>query len=380
MAAPPRARALGWRDLAGQLNRDPFPRVWVLMSEDAELKEEATADIEAALARKLKVVPERHRLDPEERPLAELAAGALVGSLFATSKLVIFTRFEKAPIAQRKALLNELSSGDLHPCLTVIIQSSERALPAGVDGKGLTPFFFWPLNQQYEVETWIKATLKKFDCPASPDLPGHIFMRYGGQLGIIRAELSKARLYLSKDQKQLTPQLFDQVASQPPGEDLFRVLEDVVSGRVKQAVSGLAGLWQEGEAAQGFLPLLLKRYQQLTHAVALHEAEPDRFRETLMLLRQHRGTQNFFQQKAVEKDMGAAFVRAVAGTAFEDDLGSLKPIQVLGLAQQLPFAKPDLVRRVFRDLVQLDFKMKTSSVNPELGLEIAAARPVAQGV
>ena len=77
---------------------------------------------------------------------------------------------------------------------------------------------------------------------------------------------------------------------------------------------------------------------------------------------------------------GAAFGRAVAGTAFEDELGSLKPIQVIGLVQQLPFAKADLVRKVFRDLLHLDFKMKTSSVNPELGLEIAAARPVAREV
>ena len=380
MAAAPRARALGWRDLPGQLARDPFPRVWVLMSEDNELKEEATAEIEAALVRRVKVTPERHRLDPEERPLAELAAGALVGSLFAQAKLVIFTRFEKAPIAQRKALLNELSSGDLHPCLTVVIQSGERALPAGVEGKGLTPFFFWPLNQAYEIESWIKSTLKKYDCPASPDLPRHVFERYGGQLGIIKSELSKARLYLSKDQKVLTPALFDQVASQPPGEDLFRVLEDVVSGRVKQAIHGLAGLWQEGEQAAGFLPLLLRRYQQLTHAVALYEAEPERFRELLGLLRQHRGTQNFFQAKAVEKDMAGALASAVRGTAFEDELGSLKPMQAFGLAQQLPFAKPDLVRRVFRDLVQLDFRMKTSTVNPELGLEIAAARPVAREV
>lgn len=380
MAAAPRARALGWRDLPGQLARDPLPRVWVLMGEDPELKEEATSEIEAVLTRRLKVPPERHRLDPEERPLAELAGGALVGSLFSPSKLVIFTRFEKAPIAQRKALLNELSKGGLHPCLTVVVQSSERGLPAGVDGAGLTAFVFWPLNQAGEVQAWVKNTLKKFDCPASADLALHVYERYGSQLGIIRSELSKARLYLSREQPVLTPALFDRIACQPPGEDLFAILEDVVSGRVKHALAGLHGLWEEGEQAAGFLPLLLKRYQQLTHAVSLNEAEPDRFRETLSLLRQHRHTQNFFQQKALERDMGAAFVRAVAGSPFEGELGGLKPIQVVGIVQQLPFAKPELVRRVFRELLHLDFRMKTSSVNPELGLEIAAARPVAREV
>jgi DNA polymerase III delta subunit len=372
-------RPLGWRDLPGQLARDPMPRVWVFMGEDPVLKEEATGEVEAALVKRLKVAPERHRLDCEERPLQDLAAGALVGSLFATSKLVIFTRFDKAPIAQRKALLAELSRGELHPCLTVVIQSGERALPSGIDGVGLATFFFWPLNQAPEVQSWVKNTLRKFDCPASHDLPAHVYERYGSQLGIIGSELSKARLYLSKEQPVLTPALFDQVASQPPGEDLFRVLEDVVSGRVKHALAGLHGLWEEGEQAAGFLPLLLKRYQQLLHAVALNEAEPERFRETLSYLRQHRHTQGFFQQKALEKDIGAAFSRAVTGSAFEDELGGLKPIQVIGIVQQLPFAQPELVRRVFRDLLHLDFRMKTSSVNPELGLEIAAARPVARG-
>jgi DNA polymerase III delta subunit len=348
------------------------------MGEEAELREEATLEIEAALAKKLKVQPERHRLDCESQPLAELAAGALVGSLFAPSKLVIFTRFDKAPIAQRRALLTELGAGDLHPCLTVVIQSNERGLPAGVDGAGLTPFVFWPLNQAGEVQSWIKNLARKFDCPVSPDLPEHVWRRYGSQLGIIKAELSKARLYLSKDHKTLTPALFDQVASQPPGEDLFRVLEDVVSGRVKYAIAGLQGLWAEGESAQGFLPLLLKRYQQLVHAVALAEAEPDRFRETYAILRDLRRTTQFFQQKSLEKELGAAFTRAVSGSPFEDELGSLKPIQVVGIVQQLPGAQAELVRKVFRELLTLDFKMKTSSADPELGLEIAAARPVAK--
>jgi DNA polymerase III delta subunit len=372
-------RPLGWRDLGGQLARDPLPRVWVLLGDEHELKDDATAELTAVLEKRLGVAPERHRLDCEERPLADLAAGALVGSLFAQSKLVIFNRFEKAPIAQRKALYAELASGELHPCLTVVIHSNERALPAGVDGSGFATFMFWPLNQSAEVQGWVKAFLKKLSCPHSSDLPEHVYERYGSQLSIIKSELSKAKLFLSKEERELTPALFDRVASQPPGEDVFRVLDDVVAGRVRSALTGLQGLWAQGEPAAGVLPILLKRYQQLLHAVVLHEAEPDRFRDTLLLLRQHRHTQNFFQQKSIEKDMGAAFSRAVAGTAFEDELGALKPIQVTGIVQQLPGAQPELVRRVFRDLLQLDFKMKTSAVDPELGLEIAAARPVARG-
>lgn len=380
MAAPRGGggRSLGWRDLPGQLARDPLPRVWVLFGDEHELKEDATAQLAAVLERRLGVPPERHRLDCEERPLDQLAATALIGSLFAQSKLVIFTRFEKASTRERKALYAELASGDLHPCLTVVIHSTERALPAGADGSRFAAFMFWPLNQSGEVQQWVKGLLKKLSCPHSVDLPGHVYDRYGSQLSIIRSELSKAKLFLSKEEPQLTPALFDRVASQPPGEDVFRVLDDFVAGRVRAALTGLQGLWAQGEQAAGVLPILLKRYQQLLHAVALHEAEPDRFRDTLLILRQHRHTQNFFQQKALEKEMAAAFARAVCGSPFEDELGSLKPIQVTGIVQQLPGAQPELVRRVFRDLLQLDFKMKTSAVDPELGLEIAAARPVAR--
>lgn len=380
MAAPRGGggRALGWRDVPAQLARDPLPRVWVLFGDEHELKEDVTAELSGVLEKRLGVQPERHRLDCEERPLDQLAATALVGSLFAQCKLVIFTRFEKAPIAMRKALYAELASGELHPCLTVVIHSGERALPAGADGSRFATFMFWPLNQSAEVQQWVRGLLKKLGCPHSADLPAHVHDRYGSHLSIIKSELSKAKLFLSKEERELTPALFDRVASQPPGEDVFRVLDDFVAGRVRSTLTGLQALWAQGEPAAGVLPILLKRYQQLLHAVLLNEAEPDRFRDTLLILRQHRHTQNFFQQKALEKDMAAAFTRAVAGSAFEDELGSLKPIQVTGIVQQLPGAQPELVRRVFRDLLHLDFKMKTSAVDPELGLEIAAARPVAR--
>jgi DNA polymerase III delta subunit len=367
------SKPLSVRDLPGILAREPLPRVFVLLGEEQELKDEATAELARTLSRRTEPSFEQHRLDCEEESLSSLAATHLVGSLFATSKLVLFSRFEKAPIAQRRALLTELSAGGHHPSLTVVIHSTERNLPSGVDGKGLTTFMFWPLNQPYEVENWIKGVLKKLGQAAEKDFPANVYRKYGNDLGFIRREIEKAHLIAGG--KTLTLELFERVAVSPPGQELFAVLDALVAGRSRQALAGLRDLWTRGEPPQKVLPLLLIQYHRLLHASALHEAEPGRFAKVVALVDKHRSTPGFFQQKAVEKELAAAFHEAVEGTPFSEELLALKPMAVLALASQLVKTNARSVRELFRDLLVVDFKMKTSSMAPELALEMIAARP-----
>jgi len=368
-------KPLSVRDLPGVLARDPLPRVLVFLGEEQELKDEATTDLAKILSGRTGPSFEQHRLDCEEESLSSLAATHLVGSLFATSKLVLFSRFEKAPIAQRRALLTELSTGELHPSLTVVLHSTERSLPSGVDGKGLTTFMFWPLNQPYEVENWIRGVLKKLGQAAVKEFPAHTYKKYGNDLGLIRREIEK--VHLVAKEKTLTIEQFEKVAVPPSGQELFTVLDALVAGRSKQALAGLRDLWTRGEPPQKVVPLLLIQYHRLLHAAALYEAEPHRFTRVVALVEKHRSTPGFFQQKAVEKELASAFREAVEGSAFSEELAALKPMAVLGLASQLPRAKAPSVRALFRDLMILDFKMKTSAVDPELALEMIAVRPLA---
>jgi DNA polymerase III delta subunit len=372
MAAP---RPLNPRDLPGVLARDPFPSAFVLLGEEQELKDEVTADIESALARSRGVKPERYRLDCEEESLSSLSATYLVGSLFTTAKLVVFTRFEKAPVVDRRAFLTDLSRGDLHPCLVVVVHSTERGLPTGVDGSGLVSCVFWPLNQAFEIESWIRGQLGRLGLKAGREVAPFLHDRYGNDLGRIRRELEKAKLVAGGG---LTVDLLERVCSAPPGQELFGVLDAWVAGRSKEALAGLRDLWAQGEPVQKVVPLLLIQYHRLLRASALFEAEPERFVEVLPLVDKLRSARGFFQQKAVEKDLAAAFKRAVLGCAFARELGELKPMAVAGLAARLPKVSAAEVRRVFAELLRLDFGMKTSSVDPELALEMIAARPLAE--
>jgi DNA polymerase III delta subunit len=372
------ARPLGYRDVRAALARDPLPRVWVLLGEERELKSWTTEALGRELARRSpQSPPERHVADCDDRSLADLASTYLVGSLFATTKLVVLTRFDKAPIADRRALLSELSAGQLHPCLTVVIQSAERSLPAQVDPAGLTTFVFWPLNQESEIQSYVRDVLARLGCTGSPDLAAHVQARYGHDLGLIRSELEKARLMVAGASAPiLTPAIFDSVASPPPGDELFGVLDQLVSGQGRRAVAGLAALWKQGEPPQKVLPILLGQYRRLLHAAVLKDADPDRFAEVLGLAERHRRTANFWQRMNLAREVAGALKRAVSGTAFEDELSELKPMPAMSLARQLAAVPAATACRTFRELLRLDFRMKTSSVDPEIALEVVAARSI----
>ncbi|MBI4861274.1 MAG: hypothetical protein HY815_13610 [Candidatus Riflebacteria bacterium] len=376
MAGAARPRTFGYKDLPSVLARDPLPRAFVLLGEEMELKEEATDEIVGTLARRAGDGLERYRLDCEGVSLSEISGSYLVGGLFATAKLVVLTRFEKAPVAARRTFLGEIASDDLHPSLTVVVQSSERNLPAGVDPTRLTLFVFWPMNQSFEVELWVRGRLKKLGVKCDPQLAPYLHRRYGNDLALIRQEIDKARLLAGK--QPLSTEHFEQIGSAPASEELFGVLDALAQGRSREALRGLNGLWEQGEPPQKVLPLLMIQYRRLLHATALREARPDRFMEVIDLARRHRTMRNFWEKKNLEREIAGALKRAVEGSPFEEELGGLKPMAATGLAAQLLGASGPLVRTIFKELLRLDFKMKTSGADPEVALEMLAALPLAR--
>ena len=362
-------RRFGYKDLTGLLKKKSLPRFWALLGPEEDLKNEARERIVDAISSQHKDGFERVSADAAENGLDAIAVGYLVGSLFSHTKLVEIRGIDTQPAAARKSFLAGLDPDHLHPSIHIVMVTNERetSIP-----DCFTKITFWPMRTREEMSHWIRETCQRIELKIGGGVEELILEQHGYESGAVRQELVKAKLYVGD--KVLSQEDFTAHSTATSQSDVFQVLSDVLAGKTERSIRGLNRLWDQNEPPIKILSMLLSQMRKIMTIAALRQSIQGDLDPALDAALSHQRTQNFWQQKDIEKGIVGLVKRCVNAETYSKYFADLKP---LALISTLKAARPydaEKARKAYQHLIDLDLELKTSTSEPEFGLEHAALK------
>jgi len=198
---------------------------------------------------------------------------------------------------------------------------------------------FKPLRDQ-DLYAWIERRAKKWGVAIEREDAAWLVDRTGNELRLLNKEIEKMALYVGSRGGSITRDVIELLASRTLEQDVFALIEDVVSGRLTQAFRTLYDCLKMGEEPIKLLSLLARQFRLL------------------------------LQVK----------IWAPKGYTQQQLAGMLKvhPYAVKKALEQARFFSEGSLRGLLAILAEEDFRMKSGQVDKQLALELFMTRVAAE--
>ncbi|WP_139490426.1 DNA polymerase III subunit delta [Brevibacillus dissolubilis] len=189
---------------------------------------------------------------------------------------------------------------------------------------------FEPLKD-HDLSSWIERQAKQWDATITPEDAHLLAERVGSDLRLLYKEIEKMALYAGKGGR-IDRQVIETLAARTLEQDVFGMVEDVVTGRVSDAFRTLYDMLKTGEEPIKLMALFIRQFRMLLHTKTL-------------------AAQSYSAQSI------AGMIKA-------------HPYAVKKAMEQARYFDEAGLRRLLGILAEEDFRMKTGQVDKRLALEM----------
>lgn len=256
-----------------EIKNKRFAPVYLLYGTESFLAEEFMA-----LARREMIDPSYADLnisqyDCMETAVSDILADAETMPFLAEHRLVLaqqayFLTGVKPPAkveAEPEALIAYLENPPAYTSLILHVEADKlderKKLVKVLQQKAVTlPFL--PLRES-DLFAWVERRADKYQVKIERPQATKLVERVGGELRLLDKEIEKIALYLGKPGALITDQAIELLASRTLEQDVFALVEEVVSGRLENAFRTLYDCMKTGEEPIKLLALLARQFRLL---------------------------------------------------------------------------------------------------------------------
>ncbi len=335
-----------------QIREKQFSPVYVLSGEESFMKEEFVS-----LAKREMIDPTYADLnisyyDCTEHALADILQDAETLPFLADHRLVVASRGyfltgAKAPNQAKfevdpAALVHYLDNPPPYTSLIIDVPGEkldERKKIVKVLHEKATVLSFQPLKD-HDLYSWVERRAKKYAALIEREEAIKLVEWVGSELRLLDKELEKMALYLGGNDAKITGETIELLAARTLEQDVFALVEAVVSGQLTQAFRIFYDCAKTGEEPIKLLALLARQFRLLL-AVKVWGPRGYTQQQIANMLKVH----PFAVKKAVDQ-------------ARHFDEGSLSSLLTL--------------------LAEEDYRMKSGQVDKQLAIELFITRVAAR--
>jgi DNA polymerase-3 subunit delta len=248
--------------LTGHLQKQLLP-VYLLSGEEPLLIQEAADQIRATCRQQQFTERDVFHVEKSFNWDQLLAAGSEM-SLFGDKKIIELRLGEKVDAAASQALQTYCDNNNPDNVLIITAgkldkKTLESKWAKAVDSLGVI-IQVWPVDPAH-LPRWLDQRLKAAGLQANQETLSLLADRTQGNLLAAAQEVERLKLFCNGN--VITSEIVSQVVANSARYDLFDSIDDVISGKVTQALAALRGLRGEGTEASVILWSLAKELRTL---------------------------------------------------------------------------------------------------------------------
>lgn len=198
---------------------------------------------------------------------------------------------------------------------------------------------FAPLRDN-DLLAWIERRAEQYQVVIHRPQAANLIERIGGELRLLDKELEKMALYLGKPGAVISDEVIELLSSRTLEQDVFQLIEQIVTGRLERAFRTLYDCLKTGEEPIRLLALLARQFRLLLHV-------------------KQWAPRGYTQQQLA---------------------GMLKvhPYAVKKAMEQGRYFKEESLRRLLGYLAEEDFRIKSGQVEKRLAIELFVTKVAAE--
>lgn len=253
--------------------------MYLFLGQESFLVEEALMEIKARLVTPASSAWNYQQFYCDEAKAEDILAAANTAPAFAAQRLLVAKKCERLDPAGRRLLISYVESPCPTTCLVCTMESkgkegelNKQFVASFEKADGLVDF-----SRVYdnEIPGLIKSMAARLGRKPADEVVNRLIESFGGQLGLIKAELNKLDSFLPPN-AAITIQDWEQVAGPARTDNIFALCDAIGQKDARLAWDLANVLTRSGEPVLKILPLIARHLRQIITAKELLAAGADK--------------------------------------------------------------------------------------------------------